>query len=531
MKKVFFGFLASVFLLVSCEKLVYIDSGGGVTRPSQDELTNETMIQYFHWYTEGGGKLWRELKNNATSLSEMGITALWLPPAYKGSSGSDVGYGVYDMYDLGEFNQKGSIATKYGTKDEYLAAINAAHSAGLKVYADVVFNHRMGADSTEKVKAVKVQKNNRNQEEGSDVEIEAWTKFDFDGRGNKYSSFKWTYYHFDGVDWANNFSKEENKDKIYKFRGDGAAWDWEVDSENGNYDYLMGADVNMDHPDVVRELKSWGKWYVNFASLDGFRMDAVKHIKFQFFPDWLSALRAATGKTLFTVGEYWSYDLGKLQNFLTKSRYCMSLFDAPLHKKLYEASNSSGSKDMGAIFNDTLTQYSPPHSVTLVDNHDTQPCQALESPVLDWFKPHAYALILLRHEGYPCVFYPDLYGAKYSDNDKNIDMKIVPGLKEMLKIRKLYAYGAQHDYFDDSDVIGWTMEGLPEKPNSSLAVIMTDKDGGKKKMYVGKHFAGKEFRDCLGNKADKVTIDSDGWGEFSCNGGSVSVYILSEAKL
>jgi alpha-amylase len=57
------------------------------------------------------------------------------------------------------------------------------------------------------------------------------------------------------------------------------------------------------------------------------------------------------------------------------------------------------------------------HSVTLVDNHDTQPLQDLEAPVEPWFKPIAYALILLREEGYPCVFYPDLYGAHYIDKD------------------------------------------------------------------------------------------------------------------
>ena len=49
-----------------------------------------------------------------------GITDVWLPPAYKAASGKqDAGYGVYDLYDLGEFDQKGSIETKYGTKDEY----------------------------------------------------------------------------------------------------------------------------------------------------------------------------------------------------------------------------------------------------------------------------------------------------------------------------------------------------------------------------------------------------------------------------
>ena len=52
--------------------------------------------------------------------------------------------------------------------------------------------------------------------------------------------------------------------------------------------------------------------------------------------------------------------------------------------------------------------------MTLVENHDTQPMQALESPVADWFKPLAYSIILMRAEGYP-IFYPDYYGANYSD--------------------------------------------------------------------------------------------------------------------
>lgn len=44
--------------------------------------------------------------------------------------------------------------------------------------------------------------------------------------------------------------------------------------------------------------------------------------------------------------------------------------------------------------------------MTLVANHDTQPLQALEAPVEPWFKPLAYALILLRENGVPSVFIP-----------------------------------------------------------------------------------------------------------------------------
>ena len=55
----------------------------------------------------------------------------------------------------------------------------------------------------------------------------------------------------------------------------------------------------------------------------------------------------------------------------------------------------------------------PEHAVTIVDNHDTQLGQALEAAVEPWFKPLAYALILLREQGVPCIFYPYLYGAQY----------------------------------------------------------------------------------------------------------------------
>ncbi len=494
---------------------------------------NGTMMQYFHWYTPGGGVWWNNVKNNSASLADMGITALWLPPAYKGSGAEDVGYGVYDMYDLGEFNQKGTVRTKYGTKDQYLAAIKAAHKAGLQVYADVVFNHRGNADYTytdlnpgKYVEAVRVARDNRNYEYGGTAWINPWTEFTFPGRiksssNYKYSNFKWTYYHFDGVDW----DQRNGESAIFKFRGSGASWDWEVDSENGNYDYLMYADVNMDHPDVVSELKKWGKWYVNFAGIDGFRMDAVKHIKFSFFPNWLSSVRSSTGKELFTVGEYWNYDLGKLKNFLSKSNYCMSLFDAPMHMNFYNASYGNGNYDMGAILNGTLTKDNPVKSVSIVENHDTQPCQALESTVNWWFKPLAYAIILLRQEGYPCVFYPDLYGASYSDKGYSINMAPVSKLDKLIKARKLYAYGTQRDYFDDRNIIGWTREGVSDISKSACAVIMSDNSGGSKWMEVGKKWAGKKFYDYLGNKSGTVTINSDGWGQFYCNGGSVSVYV------
>ncbi len=479
---------------------------------------NGTMMQYFHWYVPNDGALWTQVENNAPALSDNGFTALWLPPAYKGAGGSnDVGYGVYDMYDLGEFDQKGAVRTKYGTKDQYLDAIKAAHANNIQIYGDVVFNHRGGADGKSWVDTKRVDWNNRNIELG-DKWIEAWGEFSFPGRNDKYSDFHWTWYHFDGVDWD-----DAGKEKaIFKFKGDGKAWDREVSSEKGNYDYLMYADLDMDHPEVKQELKDWGEWYLKITGVDGFRMDAVKHIKYQYLQEWIDYLRQKTGKELFTVGEYWNYDVNNLHNFITKTSGSMSLFDAPLHMNFYNASRSGGNFDMRRIMDGTLMKDNPVKAVTLVENHDTQPLQALESPVDWWFKPLAYAFILLREEGYPSVFYADYYGAQYSDKEHDINMVKVPYIEQLVKARKDYAYGKQHSYLDHWDVIGWTREGDAEHPNS-MAVIMSDGPGGTKWMYTGS--PSTRYVDKLGIRNEEVWTDANGWAEFPVNGGSVSVWV------
>ncbi|MEO0899198.1 MAG: alpha-amylase [Bacteroidota bacterium] len=490
-------------------------------------MSNQTLMQYFHWYLPNDGQLWNKVVQYAEELAENGITALWLPPSYKGAYGSgDVGYGVYDMYDLGEFDQKGSIRTKYGTKDEYLLAVNIAQQKGLKIYADVVFNHRGGGDDTEFVKAVRVNWDNRQFTYGGDVWIEAYTDFHFPGRAGKYSPFKWNYRHFDGVDWAANL--EENS--IFKFIGRGKDWEGMVSDENGNYDYLMFSDIDMSHPEVRTELARWGRWYVGFTGVDGFRLDAVKHIQYSFFREWLQYMRKRVKADLFAVGEYWEYDVAKLHTYITHTHGLMHLFDAPLHHNFYQASKEGGSFDMRKILDNSLLQQQPALAVTIVENHDTQPLQALESPVEHWFKPLAYALILMWQDGIPCVFYPDYYGADYRDKGKDggtYDIVIEPTthLRELIRARKDYAYGPQHAYLDHWDVIGFTREGLEEVPDSGCAVLMSNGHAGNKWMYMGRRNAGKTYVDLLGNHSGKVKIDGNGFGEFRCQAGSVSVWV------
>jgi alpha-amylase len=337
---------------------------------------NGVMMQYFHWYTSADGTLWKQLAENASSLAEAGITAVWLPPAYKGVGGAnDVGYGVYDIFDLGEFKQKNSIRTKYGTRDEYLNAIKAAQKEKIQVYADIVFNHKMGADNPEEFKATPYNPQNRNEPSGEMGTIKAWTNFTFPGRNKKYSELEWHWWHFSSVDY-NALDKKENA--IYLFEG--KKFDDSVDHEKGNFDYLMGCDLDINDADVQKELYYWGKWYIETTGVDGFRFDALKHVKSTFFINWLNEMRKQSGRNLFAVGEYWSTHMNALEHFIQETDSGIMLFDSGLHYNFTNASKQRKDYDLQQIFNNTLIKENPKLAVTLVSNHDTQPLQALICP-------------------------------------------------------------------------------------------------------------------------------------------------------
>ena len=479
---------------------------------------NNTMMQYFEWYLPNDGFWWKRCAAKADKLSNLGISEVWLPPAYKATSQEDVGYGVYDLYDLGEFDQKGTVRTKYGTKNEYVAAVDAFHAADIRVYGDIVLNHRMGGDELETVRAVCDCPDDRLYQMDREHTVRVWSKFTFPGRNGTYSDFTWDHRDFTGTDW-NEDSK--CRDRIYRFTG--KHWAPETDPEKGNFDYLMGMNVDMSNPTVQRETEKWLRWYLDETGVDGLRLDAVKHISFPFYRELLKRLREEGHPALPAVGEYWSGDLGRLLHYLDAVENQMSLFDVALHYRFFNASQAGANYDLRNIFENTLVSTRPANAVSFVDNHDTQHGQSLESFIADWFKPLAYALVLLRQDGMPCVFYSDYYGNPARNRP------LVPNLGKMIKTRRSYAYGEQEDYFDDPNCVGWVRRGDEEHPGSGLAVLLSNGEGKTKRMRMGECFAGETLYDALGNCPEPVTVDEDGWCELRTEGGSVSIWVRASA--
>ena len=453
-------------------------------------ILNQVLLQAFYWEMNQGQyaeeypeeqNLWQLLTQKAEELTEIGFTALWLPPANKGKAGTyDVGYGTYDLWDLGEFDQQGTVRTKYGTKEELEEAIAALHEQGIAVYYDAVLNHRLGADEAEVV------------ELKSGELAEVWTKFNFPGR-DKYSAFEWNWQCFDGIDW-NQRTMQAGK---YLFAN--KEWD-----QSYAEDYIMGADIDYQNPEMREEVKTWGRWIVEEIDFDGFRLDASKHIDNDFIAEFISYLEKVSDKDLFFVGESWEEDSNSLIAYLEQvGQEKLKVFDFALRSEFTKLRD--GNLDLRWLGGAGLVNQAgyEKRTVTFVDSHDTD--REDENKAISKRKHQAYTYILLREDGIPCVYWKDYYiwGLK-------------PELDRLIAARHKFAYGAGYETnSNDYNTYSYIREGTAEVPNSGLVMMITQSEaGGIIKKEINSCQPQTTFHDYTGNVSGTVTTDNNGVGEF-----------------
>ncbi|KAK3068923.1 hypothetical protein LTR53_013139 [Teratosphaeriaceae sp. CCFEE 6253] len=539
--------------------------------PSQPPAPHETHCRKSHY-----ARLTRLLP----SLAEVGTTAIWLPPGCKANSPQGNGYDCYDLWDLGEFDQKWTRSTKWGSREELAELMRKCEDLGVEVVWDSVLNHKTAGDGTEEAWAVEVD----GEETCSPKKIEAWLRYDFPGREQareKYSSFKWRAEHFNGIDW----DQRAQRNAIYKLVDDpatypkpiqspfsngtnrlsrlagklrpeaparrpGKGWADDVDDMHGNYDYLMFANVDFAHPAVRQDVLNWGDWMVQSTGVHGFRLDAVQHFSYHFTREWVARVHAASrqkrGKDAFVVGEIWTGEVERITKWLDVVGQGAHAYDSPLLYNFSRVSEDvrtgSANADLRTVLRDSLLECRPAAAVTLVANHDTQLGQASYTPMLTETKVLWYAFILLRSEGYPCVFWGDVYGtngpkaeppACTVPDGKGGRRSLIP---DLMTCRRLFACGEQVDYSDAMSCIGWTRAG--QKGRSGCVVLLSigpvkDKKGQAgwtaKRMPFGK--PGEVYVDVLGNESERaeVKIDEKGEGLWPCRCMSVSVFVKNDA--
>ncbi len=484
--------LAAALLLSGCAK-DGLQPGSSAPTPtpaagSNATVVNGVMMQGFYWdvpTSTPAGTWWQNLGSKATELSQAGITAVWLPPAYKGSGALDVGYGVYDRYDLGEFNQKGTVATRYGTIGQLQSAIGALHGQGVQVYEDMVMNHFTSADA----------------QELANGQYNVYTSFTYPGRNNTYSNYQWHWGNFTATQQAPN-------NGWYQWK----AYDFQPYANGDAYDNLLGSEVQYNNnASNVNETINWGNWITAKLGLDGYRLDATKHMYTPFVNQWLDAVKGSSGR--FAVSEAWFRNLGDMNNYAASTGGRTSLFDVPLHYLFNDMSNGNGNWDMRGLQFAGFTEANGALSVSFVDNHDTdQTGGALFSPVAN-LKMLAYAYILTRDKGYPCVFYRDFY-----------EYGLGAQIKKLITIRKANAYGAAAEYtsVNDADVYAYSRAG--DASHKGLLMLLND-GGSSASKGITTPFANASLTDATGNNGGTITTNASGYGVFPVGARSYAVWV------
>ena len=341
---------------------------------SQSELSklletpkSDVFLQGFYWNSTPGGIWWDSLKALAPRLASAGFSAVWIPPAAKGGGGFSMGYDIYDNYDLGEFNQKGSTETRFGSKLELKNMIAMYKSVGIELYYDAVLNHNGNADSQAPYEC------------GSTSQ--GWVVFNpASGRFPKTAA----NFHPNSVHCDNN-SPYHNKiffeDLCYYSGGTGDS------------------------------LVAWGHYLIDELGFDGFRIDAIKHIEPGFAADFTKAFPGR-----YIVGEHWSgsSEIQSYYNEVNNLGGNISLFDFPLRYTLKDMSNNTtGSFNMNnldgaGLINSGMSTF---NISTFVENHDFDrlgydgSIDSGHDPILT-DKDMAYAFIMFS-EGRPSVFFKD----------------------------------------------------------------------------------------------------------------------------
>jgi len=320
------------------------------------------MMQGFYWDCPEGW--YRTMAAKAAGLRDMqggyGIDRIWFPPPQKSDSGVySMGYDPYDYFDLGRYNQQGTIATHFGTQDDLKSTIATYRELGIVCMADIVLNHRSGGK--------KESNHNLNGEK-------TWTDF----RSVKSRKCRWRYnqFHPSSFEW--------NDEAVFGGYPD-------VCHVTGNKKGSAGAD-----------LIEWGNWLADpdNAGFDGgWRFDYVKGVH----PSYLADFRAGTGNA-YGILECW--DSIDIVDSYVKYSGNTPAFDFPAYFTLVDVFKNGGRISQLVDPDKVYAVGSPDTAVTFVANHDTDKDVDVESVTKNTMLAYAF---ILTYQGYPCIFWKDYF--------------------------------------------------------------------------------------------------------------------------
>ena len=316
--------------------------------------------------------------NSLDHIEKLGCTAIWPTPML----GDDEEAWSYHGYACSDYYH---IDPRYGTNSLYAQMVQEAHKRGLKILMDMVPNHC--------------------------------------------GSSHWWMKDLPYQNWINQFPQFTNTNNCFTANYDINASQYDRNLSNrGWFDRPM-PDMNLENPDLLKYFQQWAIWWIEYADLDGLRVDTYPYIEKIPGSKWLKAIREEY-PGINIVGECWTrpapavaYWQSGTKNFDGFDSNLPTVMDFPTEEAIRQALENDGNYWGGGLTKvyDALTMdymYADVNKLfTFLGNHDM-------SRIRDAVKDRdirrvklAYVL-LATMRGIPQVLYGDEY-AMISSNKEN----------------------------------------------------------------------------------------------------------------
>lgn len=335
----------------------------------------ETSLHRDSIFSRHGGDI-QGLMNHLDYLKDLGVTTIWMTPEIENDEprASYHGYAVTDYY---------KIDPRFGTNELYKAYVEKCHAMGLKVIKDLVHNH---------------------------IGTESWLIRDMPMKS-----------------WVHQWPKYTNSN----FR-DAAVMDPHasfIDKKtmlDGWFDIRM-ADLNENNLYVQNYLTQNHIWWIEYAGIDGFRLDTYPYNDPEYMADWAKKVQAEFphfsiyGETLvWSVANQAFFTQGNTVNrgFDT---HLPGITDGQIKEAINEALNgkpgwTDGINRLYSVLAQDFLYQDATRNVIFLDNHDMSRFYSVVGE--DFNKYKAGMALLLTMRGIPQLYYGDeILMKNYSNPD------------------------------------------------------------------------------------------------------------------
>lgn len=320
---------------------------------------------------------------NLDYLNDLGVTTIWSTPLLEDNEPgiSYHGYAQSDYY---------KIDPRYGTNDDYKNLADELHKRKMKLVMDYVTNH--------------------------------------------WGSKSWIIQDLPAKDWIHYWNNGEKgfKRSNYRMTSQFDTNAAKIDAEgcmDGWFDTTM-PDMNQSNPMVVNYMVQNAIWWIEFAGLDGFRVDTYSYNDKKGIAEWTKRITDEY-PNFNIVGEVWMHDQAQMAYWQKDSKiaaiegynsYLPSVMDFTLHDAIGQIFKEEAGWDSGMqrVYDNFANDFLYPdinNILVFAENHDTQRFNEIYSDIRDY--KLAMSLILTVR-GIPQLYYGSEIGMK-GNKEKNGD--------------------------------------------------------------------------------------------------------------